>query len=60
MNYGKQLLYILLAGAGMTIICIGISYKTGYFPGHSATSAHACMALGIATTLLGLVKMFKN
>ena len=59
MNYGKKLLSILLAGAGMMIICIGISYKTGYFPGHSTSSAYACMALGIAMTLLGLVKMNK-
>ena len=59
MNYGKKLLYILLAGAGMTIICIGISYKTGYFPGHSFTSAYACIVIGALITILGLANLHK-
>lgn len=57
MNYGKRLAYILMAGAGMMIICVGISYKTGYFPGHSVTSAYFTMGLGVVLTILGLANM---
>ena len=59
MNYGKKFAYILMSGAGMMIICTGIAYKTGYFPGHSATSAYACLAIGIAITILGLANLHK-
>ena len=57
MNYGKRLAYILLAGGGMMIICIGISYKTGYFPGHSEISGYVLMGIGAILTLLGLANM---
>ena len=57
MNYGKRLAYILLAGGGMMITVIGISYKTVYFPGHSEMSAYACMVIGIILTLIGLMNM---
>ena len=57
MNYGKRLAYILLAGGGMMITIIGISYKTGYFPGHSDMSAYACMIIGVILALIGLSNM---
>ena len=59
MNYGKGLSYILMAGGGMMLIVLGISYKTGYFPGHSGMSASALMAIGIVLTIIGLANMRK-
>lgn len=57
MNYGRKLLHILMAGAGMMICVIGISYKTGYFPGHSEISAYALIAIGAIISIFGLIKM---
>lgn len=59
MNYGKGLAYILMAGGGMMLIVLGISYKTGYFPGHSEISAYFLMAIGIFLTIIGLANMRK-
>ena len=59
MNYGKKFLYIMLSAAGMMIAITGICYKTGYFPGHSDSSAYLCLGIGLAITILGLANLNK-
>ena len=59
MNYGKKFLYIMLSAAGMIVAITGICYKTGYFPGHSVTSAYALIVIGVLITILGLVNLNK-
>ena len=41
----------------MMILITGICYKTGYFPGHSATSAFALLVVGVLLTVLGLINL---
>ena len=60
MNYGKRFLYIMLSAAGIMIAITGICYKTGYFPGHSDTSAFLTLTLGVAITVLGLVNLHRS
>lgn len=57
MNYGKKLLHILMAGAGMMICIVGIAYKTGYFPGHSGASSMFFVIAGAFVAVYGLLKM---
>lgn len=57
MNYGRKFLHIIMAAAGMMICIMGIAYKTGYFPGHSNTSATFFMAAGAIIAIFGLIKM---
>lgn len=57
MNYGKKFLYIMATAIGMTIAITGICYKTGYFPGHSTTSAFALLVVGVLLTVLGLINL---
>lgn len=60
MNYGRKFLYIMISAAGMMIAITGICFKTGYFPGHSDTSAFAALALGVLITVLGLVNLHRS
>ncbi len=59
MNYGKKFLYIMATALGMTVAITGICYKTGYFPGHSETSAFALIVIGVLLTVLGLMNLRK-
>ena len=59
MNYKKKFLYIIISAIGMLIAIIGIAYKTGYFSGHSVTSAYVCMAFGLVLTIMGLMNLRK-
>ncbi|MGX8774141.1 MAG: hypothetical protein ACSW8G_03695 [Bacillota bacterium] len=59
MNYGKKFLYIMLSAAGMMIAITGICYKTGYFPGHSESSAWMVICVGAAITVMGLINLNK-
>ena len=54
MNYGKKLKFILIAGGGMFIAITGISFKTGYIPGHSDFSAYILLVPVSYTHLLFL------
>lgn len=60
MNYGKRFLYIMASAIGMTITITGIAYKTGYFPGHSDTSAFALLVIGILLTVMGLINLHRS
>ncbi len=60
MNYGKRFLYIMASALGMTVAITGICYKTGYFPGHSDTSAFALIVIGVALTVLGLANLHRS
>ena len=57
MNYGRKFLFIIISAVGMMILITGICYKTGYFPGHSVTSAYFTRGLGVVLTILGLANM---
>ncbi len=57
MNYGKKILHILMAAAGMLICIVGISYKTGYFTGGSNAIALFMMVAGAVIAIFGLIKM---
>ncbi|MGI6765792.1 MAG: hypothetical protein ACOX4R_01095 [Lentihominibacter sp.] len=59
MNYGKKLKFILIAGGGMFIAITGISFKTGYIPGHSDFSAYILLVLGTFFTIFGLIQLSK-
>ena len=60
MNYGRKFLYIIISAVGMMILITGICYKTGYFPGHSDGSAFACIAVGAAITVMGLINLHRS
>ena len=57
MNYRKKFCYIMIAAIGMFIAITGIAYKTGYFPGHTGTSAYGLLFAGLVLTVFGLIKL---
>ena len=60
MNYGRKFLYIIISAAGMMIAITGLAYKTGYFPGHSDSSAYMFLGVGLAITILGLINLHNS
>lgn len=60
MNYGKTLLHILCAAAGMVVAITGLGYVTGQFASGSPRLGYVFLILGGALTIYFLSRLKKD